>query len=95
MSRNEWVSHVKIPKNRSHPGQHASRLYVDVACTHSFQYGFRVRLMTLVVCICSPSTETIANGSGSLRRSRLINESAATTDTGETKQRRQCQAMGE
>ena len=47
--------------------------------THSFQYGFRVRLMTLVVWICSPSTETIANGSGKRRISLLTSESAATT----------------
>lgn len=47
--------------------------------THSFQYGFNVRLMTDVVCICSPSTETIANGSGTRRISRLMSESAATT----------------
>ena len=45
----------------------------------SFQYGLSVFLMTLVVCICSPSTETMANGSGSRRRSRLMSESAATT----------------
>jgi len=46
---------------------------------YSFQYGFNVRLMTEVVWICSPSTETIANGSGTRRISRLISESAATT----------------
>lgn len=50
-----------------------------ICVTHSFQYGFRVRLMTDVVWICSPSTETIANGSGTRRISRLISESAATT----------------
>ena len=47
--------------------------------THSFQYGFNVRLITLVVWICSESTETIAKGSGSRKRSRLMSESAATT----------------
>ena len=36
-------------------------------------------MITLVVCICSPSTVTMANGSGSLRRSLLMSESAATT----------------
>jgi hypothetical protein len=46
---------------------------------HSFQYGFKVRLITEVVCICSPSTETIANGSGRRRISLLMSESAATT----------------
>lgn len=45
----------------------------------SFQYGFSVRLMTDVVCICSPSTLTTANGSGRRRMSRLMSESAATT----------------
>ena len=35
--------------------------------------------MTDVVWICSPSTETMAKGSGTRRMSRLIKESAATT----------------
>ena len=30
----------------------------------SFQYGFRVFRITEVVCVCSPSTVTTANGSG-------------------------------
>lgn len=38
--------------------------------------------MTLVVCICSLSTMTIANGSGRRRMSRLMSESAATTARG-------------
>lgn len=44
----------------------------------SFQYGLSVFLMTEVVCVCSPSTVTIANGSGSLKTSRLARPSAAT-----------------
>ena len=35
--------------------------------------------MTDVVCICSESTVTMANGSGRRRISRLMSESAATT----------------
>jgi hypothetical protein len=68
---------------------HISKFLRSSACpsnaehvgAYSFQYGFNVRLMTEVVCICSPSTETIANGSGTRRISRLISESAATTDS--------------
>lgn len=45
----------------------------------SFQYGFRVRFMTLVEWVCSASTVMTAKGSGSLKTSRLDNPSAATT----------------
>jgi hypothetical protein len=45
----------------------------------SFQYGFRVFLITLVVCVCSLSTVITAKGSGSLKTSRLARPSAATT----------------
>lgn len=45
----------------------------------SFQYGFRVFLMTLVVCVCSASTVRTAKGSGSLNTSRFDSPSAATT----------------
>lgn len=45
----------------------------------SFQYGFRVFLITLVVCVCSASTVRTANGSGSLNTSRFDRPSAATT----------------
>ena len=54
-----------------------------IAVTHmsklSFQYGFRVFLMTLVVCVCSASTVITAKGSGNLKTSRLDRPSAATT----------------
>ena len=45
----------------------------------SFQYGFSVFLMTLVVIVCSASTVITANGSGSLNTSRFDKPSAATT----------------
>jgi hypothetical protein len=45
----------------------------------SFQYGFNVFLITLVVWVCSPSTVMTANGSGRRKTSRLTSESAATT----------------
>src|SRR3954447_12728758 len=45
----------------------------------SFQYGLSVFLMTLVVCVCSPSTVMTANGSGRRKTSRFASESAATT----------------
>lgn len=45
----------------------------------SFQYGFSVFLMTLVVCVCSASTVITAKGSGNLKTSRLDRPSAATT----------------
>jgi len=45
----------------------------------SFQYGFRVLLMTLVVWVCSASTVRTAKGSGSLNTSRFDRPSAATT----------------
>jgi hypothetical protein len=45
----------------------------------SFQYGLRVFLITLVVCVCSESTVITANGSGRRKTSRLAKPSAATT----------------
>ena len=45
----------------------------------SFQYGFKVFFMTLVVCVCSASTVMTAKGSGSRKTSRFDNPSAATT----------------
>lgn len=45
----------------------------------SFQYGLRVRLMTLVEWVCSASTVMTANGSGRRNTSRLHRPSAATT----------------
>lgn len=47
----------------------------------SFQYGFSVFLMTLVVIVCSASTVITANGSGSLNTSRFERPSAATTES--------------
>lgn len=45
----------------------------------SFQYGFRVFLITLVVCVCSASTVMTAKGSGKRKTSRFERPSAATT----------------
>lgn len=45
----------------------------------SFQYGFNVFLITLVVWVCSASTVMTAKGSGSRKTSRLDKPSAATT----------------
>lgn len=45
----------------------------------SFQYGFKVFFMTLVVCVCSASTVMTAKGSGRRKTSRFDNPSAATT----------------
>ena len=45
----------------------------------SFQYGFRVFFMTLVVCVCSASTVMTAKGSGRRKTSRFDKPSAATT----------------
>lgn len=49
----------------------------------SFQYGFRVFLITLVVCVCSASTVMTAKGSGKRKTSRFERPSAATTAWGE------------
>lgn len=49
----------------------------------SFQYGFRVFLMTLLVWVCSASTVMTANGSGRRKTSRLDRPSAATTRKGD------------
>ena len=57
--------------NRGRVSTHMSKL--------SFQYGFRVFLMTLVVCVCSASTVMTAKGSGSRKTSRFERPSAATT----------------
>ena len=45
----------------------------------SFQYGFSVFLMTLVVWVCSASTVMTAKGSGRRNTSRFDRPSAATT----------------
>ena len=49
----------------------------------SFQYGFRVFLITLVVCVCSASTVMTAKGSGKRKTSRFERPSAATTTRNE------------
>ena len=49
----------------------------------SFQYGFRVFLITLVVCVCSASTVMTAKGSGKRKTSRFERPSAATTNRSE------------
>ena len=45
----------------------------------SFQYGFKVFLITLVVWVCSASTVMTAKGSGRRKTSRFDSPSAATT----------------
>ena len=45
----------------------------------SFQYGFSVFLMTLVVWVCSASTVMTAKGSGRRNTSRFDRPSASTT----------------
>jgi hypothetical protein len=59
-------------------GKKSRRTYTS---KFSFQYGLRVFLITLVVCVCSVSTVITAKGSGSLKTSRLARPSAATTST--------------
>lgn len=49
--------------------------------------------MTLVECVCSVSTVTTANGSGSRKTSRLTKPSAATTE--ERSRVGQCMQMNE
>jgi hypothetical protein len=46
----------------------------------SFQYGFKVRLLTLVVLVCSPLIVATANGSG---KPALVNRLLSLRKTGE------------